>query len=213
MSDLYGALELDRTATPDAIKSNYRRLAMKWHPDRNGGSAEAEEKFKRISEAYSVLSDEGKRAQYDAALDGGQGDRARSAFEGGFWGGFGSFSRERAANMFMNEMYNLASELTMMNVRWQDIAQELVRRGCPEDVARDIAKKIETRRKALIRASARPYFVRSAISGAFGLGLFATFAGVGFGFLGLIGFFLTLSGGYNLVRALYFFVTGKAPSV
>jgi curved DNA-binding protein CbpA len=208
MDNYYQTLELQQGAAPEEIKSNYRRLAMKWHPDRNSGSPEAEEKFKSISEAYSVLSDADKRRDYDAFLSGGgaePGERAYSRPRR-------DFSPEEAAAMFMNEMYNLASELTMMNVRWQDIAQELMRRGCPEDVAKDIAKKIETRRKALIRASARPYFVRSAISGAFGLGLFATFAGVGFGFLGLIGFFLTLSGGYNLVRALYFFVTGKAPS-
>jgi curved DNA-binding protein CbpA len=208
MDNYYQTLELQQGAAPEEIKSNYRRLAMKWHPDRNSGSPEAEEKFKSISEAYSVLSDEGKRRDYDAFLSGGGAERGERAYARPRR----DFSPEEAAAMFMNEMYNLASELTMMNVRWQDIAQELMRRGCPEDVAKDIAKKIETRRKALIRASARPYFVRSAISGAFGLGLFATFAGVGFGFLGLIGFFLTLSGGYNLVRALYFFVTGKAPS-
>lgn len=208
MDNYYQTLELQQGAAPEEIKSNYRRLAMKWHPDRNSGSPEAEEKFKSISEAYSVLSDEGKRRDYDAFLSGGGTERGERAYARPRR----DFSPEEAAAMFMNEMYNLASELTMMNVRWQDIAQELMRRGCPEDVAKDIAKKIETRRKALIRASARPYFVRSAISGAFGLGLFATFAGVGFGFLGLIGFFLTLSGGYNLVRALYFFVTGKAPS-
>jgi len=207
MDNYYQTLELQQGAAPEEIKSNYRRLAMKWHPDRNSGSPEAEEKFKSISEAYSVLSDEGKRRDYDAFLSGGGAERGERAYARPRR----DFSPEEAAAMFMNEMYNLASELTMMNVRWQDIAQELMKRGCPEDVAKDIAKKIETRRKALIRASARPYFVRSAISGAFGLGLFATFAGVGFGFLGLIGFFLTLSGGYNLVRALYFFVTGKAP--
>jgi len=208
MDNYYQTLELPQGAAPEEIKSNYRRLAMKWHPDRNAGSAEAEEKFKSISEAYSVLSDADKRRDYDAFLSSGGAEPSGRAYARPRR----DFSPEEAAAMFMNEMYNLASELTMMNVRWQDIAQELMRRGCPEDVARDIAKKIETRRKALIRASARPYFVRSAISGAFGLGLFATFAGVGFGFLGLIGFFLTLSGGYNLVRALYFFVTGKAPS-
>lgn len=208
MDNYYQILELQQGAAPEEIKSNYRRLAMKWHPDRNSGSPEAEEKFKSISEAYSVLSDADKRRDYDAYLSGGGAERSERAYARPRR----DFSPEEAAAMFMNEMYNLASELTMMNVRWQDIAQELMRRGCPEDVAKDIARKIETRRKALIRASARPYFVRSAISGAFGLGLFATFAGVGFGILGLLGFLMTLSGGYNLVRALYFFVTGKAPS-
>jgi DnaJ-class molecular chaperone len=211
MSDLYGVLELEKTATADEIKSSYRRLAMKWHPDRNGGSVEAEEKFKRISEAYSVLSDEVKRAEYDAALAGGRSEQTEGAFEGGYWRDFGSFSRERAADMFMNEMYMLAVELTMQNVGWRDIAQELVRRGCPAQVAADIARKIETRRKATVRGNAAPYFVRSAISGFAGFCLFVLFGGVGLGILGFIGLLMLVNGVYNLARALYFMTTGKAP--
>lgn len=230
MDDYYKTLELEHSASSDEIKANYRRLAMRWHPDRNQGSAEAEEKFKRISEAYSVLSDESKRRDYDAysssaafgsaaygdsaygtsASSFGEG-RASDGYGNGFAGGFRPFTAEQAAYMFMNEMYSLAMELTMQNVGWQDIAAELVRRGCPDDVANEIAKKIEERRKTMIRTSARPYFLRSAIEGAFGLGLFATFAGVGLGLLGFLGAIMTLSGAYNLVRALYFLLTGRAP--
>jgi DnaJ-class molecular chaperone len=200
MGDYYGDLELGPGATGEEIKASYRRLAMKWHPDRNAGSREAEERFKSISEAYSILSDDAARAAYDAS---------RAA--GGAGGSFSGFSGERAASMFMNEMYELATELTMRNVGWRDIARELAARGCPEGAAREIARRMEERRKAMIRGNARPYFVRSALSGSFGLLLVGAFGGLGLGILGLVGFAMFLSGGYNLVRALYFITTGNAP--
>src|SRR5689334_21479640 len=75
MSDYYAVLECERTASDDEIKKSYRRLAMAYHPDRNGGSKDAEEKFKALTEAYDVLRDPQKRAAYDrygeAGLRGG----------------------------------------------------------------------------------------------------------------------------------------------
>jgi molecular chaperone DnaJ len=65
MADFYLTLEVARSASEDEIKTAYRRLAMKYHPDRNNGSADAEEKFKQITEAYDVLRDPQKRAAYD----------------------------------------------------------------------------------------------------------------------------------------------------
>ena len=65
MSNYYETLGVAKTATADEIKKAYRTLAFKYHPDRNPGNAEAEEKFKQISAAYDVLSDESKRRQYD----------------------------------------------------------------------------------------------------------------------------------------------------
>src|SRR3982750_4081875 len=62
--DYYEILDVPRTASNDEIKSSYRKLALKYHPDRNK-SPEAEEKFKEISEAYAVLSDQEKRRRYD----------------------------------------------------------------------------------------------------------------------------------------------------
>lgn len=63
--DYYEILGVDRSATEVEIKSAYRKLAMKWHPDRNPGNQQAEEKFKAAAEAYSVLSDPDRRAAYD----------------------------------------------------------------------------------------------------------------------------------------------------
>ncbi|XP_054719696.1 dnaJ homolog subfamily B member 6-like [Uloborus diversus] len=76
MVDYYGVLELSRTATTQEVKQAYRRLALKWHPDKNlDRKEEAERKFKEINEAYEVLSDEKKRKIYDQygkeGLDGG----------------------------------------------------------------------------------------------------------------------------------------------
>ena len=63
--DYYEVLGVNRNATEEEIKKAYRKLALKYHPDRNKGNKEAEEKFKEISEAYAVLSDKNKREQYD----------------------------------------------------------------------------------------------------------------------------------------------------
>lgn len=65
MEDLYSILGVNKTASQDEIKKSYRNMAFKYHPDRNAGNKEAEEKFKKINEAYSVLGDESKRRQYD----------------------------------------------------------------------------------------------------------------------------------------------------
>jgi len=77
MADFYETLGVAKTASDDEIKKAYRKLAMTYHPDRNGGSKEAEEKFKSITEAYDVLRDPQKRAAFDrygeAGLRGGGG--------------------------------------------------------------------------------------------------------------------------------------------
>ncbi|MFT5539890.1 MAG: molecular chaperone DnaJ, partial [Alphaproteobacteria bacterium] len=88
--DFYETLGVDRSADAAALKKAYRTLAMKYHPDRNAGDKDAEQKFKEIGEAYDVLKDEEKRAAYDrfghAAFDGAAAG-APSGGEGGF--GFG----------------------------------------------------------------------------------------------------------------------------
>src|SRR5688572_11446733 len=77
MAEFYQTLGVARDASDEEIKKAYRKLAMAYHPDRNNGSAESEEKFKAITEAYDVLRDSQKRAVYDrygeAGLKGGAG--------------------------------------------------------------------------------------------------------------------------------------------
>lgn len=69
--DYYKTLGLEKGAKPEDIKKAYRKLALKYHPDRNQGNKEAEDRFKKISEAYAVLSDPEKRKQYDTFGDSG----------------------------------------------------------------------------------------------------------------------------------------------
>src|SRR5947209_8966730 len=86
--DYYEILGINRTATEQEIKSAYRRLAVKYHPDKNPGDAEAEDKFKEAAEAYSVLSDADQRRRYDRFGHAGVSSSAGGA---GGWGapGFG----------------------------------------------------------------------------------------------------------------------------
>jgi molecular chaperone DnaJ len=96
MADYYSVLGVANTAPDDEIKKAYRKLAMQFHPDRNNGSQEAEEKFKEITEAYDVLRDPNKRAAYDrygeAGLRGGAGG-----------GGFHHVDLSEALGIFMRD--------------------------------------------------------------------------------------------------------------
>jgi molecular chaperone DnaJ len=89
--DYYAALGVAQDADAAAIKKAYRQLARDLHPDKNPGNAEAEARFKEVSEAYDVLSDTKRRAEYDEAwrLFGAGGAGARAGFPGGFPGGAG----------------------------------------------------------------------------------------------------------------------------
>ena len=99
MADFYNTLGVARNASDDDIKKAYRKLAMTYHPDRNNGSSEAEEKFKEITEAYDVLRDPNKRAMYDrygeAGLRGGAG-------------GFHHVDLAEALSIFMRDLGGVA---------------------------------------------------------------------------------------------------------
>lgn len=89
MEDLYQILGVSKNASQDEIKKAYRVLAMKYHPDKNPGDAVAEKKFKEISNAYSVLSDESKRHQYDMFGSGsGQSSYSSSSSTSSSTGGY-----------------------------------------------------------------------------------------------------------------------------
>jgi molecular chaperone DnaJ len=109
MKDHYKTLGIERNSSADEIKKAYRKLAMKYHPDKNPGDSAAESKFKDISEAYDVLSDTQKKREYDNPSAGGFG-----AFKD-FWTGnpfqtgdfssfFGGNSSSRGSSFNMNRM-------------------------------------------------------------------------------------------------------------
>ncbi len=92
--DYYERLGVSREASTDEVKKAYRQLALEYHPDRNQGSKEAEEKFKAVTEAYEVLRDPEKRARYDRF--GAEGVKGRA-------GGFGGFDFADAVEIFMRD--------------------------------------------------------------------------------------------------------------
>ena len=121
----YETLECQKGATVEVLKSSYRKLAMKFHPDKNPGDATAEVKFKEISEAYDILKDDQKRAAYDrfghAAFENGMGARAAGSpfdFAGSFSDVFEDFfgdlmggRKARRGNRGQDLRYNLQISL------------------------------------------------------------------------------------------------------
>ena len=123
--DYYEILGLSKSASDSEIKSSYRKLAMKYHPDRNPGDKKAEEKFKEISESYEVLKDPQKKAAYDQYGHAAFSQGGRSSASGGFGGfsaggfsdifedmfGMGGDSRGRGASSGSDLRYDLSISL------------------------------------------------------------------------------------------------------
>jgi len=151
--DYYEILGVSKNATPTDIKKGYRKMAIKYHPDKNQGDKAAEEKFKKAAEAYEILSDENKRARYDqyghAAFEGGNGGGGfrgggmnmddifsqfgdifgGGGFGGGSFGGFGGGGRGRARVKGSN--LRIRVKLTL------------------EEIANGVEKKVKVRRKVM----------------------------------------------------------------
>ncbi len=98
MADYYQLLGVSKGASTDEIKKAYRKLALKYHPDRNQGSKENDDRFKQVTEAYEILSDAEKRTIYDQYGEQGLNRGAR-----GGGGGFGGFDFSDALEVFMRD--------------------------------------------------------------------------------------------------------------
>ncbi len=122
-NDYYNTLETDRNASDADIKKAYRRLALKYHPDRNPGDKAAEDKFKEINEAYACLSDPQKKSNYD------QFGTAEGAGFGGFdGGGFGNFSSNFGdifEDVFGNIFGDFAGRARNRPAKGQDLRYDL----------------------------------------------------------------------------------------
>src|SRR5690606_9839221 len=100
----YETLEVERTVDAAGLKAAFRKLAMKWHPDRNPGDKTSELRFKEINEAYEVLKDEDKRAAYDRF--------GHAAFEQGMGGGAAGFGAGFASSFsdIFEDLFGMASQ-------------------------------------------------------------------------------------------------------
>ncbi|SHK43296.1 molecular chaperone DnaJ [Epilithonimonas mollis] len=157
--DYYEVLEISKSASAEEIKKAYRKMAIKYHPDKNPGDKEAEEKFKEAAEAYEVLSDDNKRARYDqyghAGMSGAAGGSGFGGFGGGmnmedifsqfgdifgghFGGGFGGGQRQqqaRGSNLRIRIKLNLEEMINgtqkTVKVKKMKLAAGVTSKTCP----------------------------------------------------------------------------------
>lgn len=135
--DFYEVLEVAKGASTDDIKKAYKKLAKKYHPDMNPGDKEAEAKFKEINEAYAILSDDEKRAQYDRY---GHDAFDPSSGAGGFGGGFGGFDFGDIFGSFFGGGFGGGGRTQNGPVRGDDLAYRLTidfeeaAFGCKKDI-------------------------------------------------------------------------------
>ncbi|APF20418.1 molecular chaperone DnaJ [Caldithrix abyssi] len=148
--DYYEILGVDRNATQDEIKKAYRKLAVKYHPDKNQGNKEAEEKFKELAEAYAVLSDPEKRRRYDQFGHAGVGGAGQQGFD------FTDFDLADALRQFMEEGFGFGFGDIFGSSRSGSRRRRVTRKGSDlqiklkltlEEIATGVTKKIKVRKK------------------------------------------------------------------
>ena len=144
MKDYYELLGVSRTADAEEVKKAYRKLALKYHPDRNNGSKEAEERFKEVTEAYEVLRDPDKRAVYDRYGEAGLKGR-------GGPGGAGGFDFHDAIEIFMRDFGGFSGLEDLFGMRGGRGSRAASRKGQTvrirlpltlSDVAHGVTKKL-----------------------------------------------------------------------
>lgn len=137
--DFYEVLGVARSASDDDIKKAYRKLAMKYHPDRNQGDAAAEEKFKEVQKAYDILSDKQKRAAYDQFGHAGVDPNMGGGGFGGFGSGFGGTQGFDFGDIF-SQMFGGAGGGRQQNYQGADLqyAVEITL----EEAAKGVKKRI-----------------------------------------------------------------------
>lgn len=141
MKDYYNILEINESASSDDIKKSYRKLALKYHPDKNPGDKKAEERFKEIAEAYDTLGDVSKRKRYDALRNPTHEWDVNSIFEqfGGFTQGF----NQDFASMF-NRRYNNDSFTKGRSINHElSITLEDAYHGCEREITIGYNKTIK----------------------------------------------------------------------
>jgi molecular chaperone DnaJ len=132
MRDYYEILGVAREADGETIKKAYRKLALQYHPDRNGGDKEAEDKFKEATEAYEVLRDEQKRAAYDRYGHAG----VKAGAGAGFGGRGAGFGFEDALNIFMRDFGGFGGFEDLFGAQGR-------RRGGAQQRGRDLRVKLD----------------------------------------------------------------------
>lgn len=152
--DYYEVLGLNQSAGPDEIKRAYRKMAMKYHPDRNPGDAAAENSFKEATEAYEVLKDAGKKQRYDQFGHAGMGQGQAGGFGGG---GFEGFDLSDALRAFMRDfgggggggfedIFGGGRRAGQVDNRGRDLQIRL--KLTLEEIATGVQKKIKVKRLA-----------------------------------------------------------------